>query len=144
MFYAIMSYGRAMGLGVFSATVFFVPRYIWLREKSVQAGMSAFGEAAIELLPWVAAWIVLDFIANIFRSQKEFPFDLLPSLIFVFYLGIPAILIYEWLGLKWFLIVVGGGVGLFILAAVILMLVVDKFDESKNQKPSGPPQVPGS
>ncbi|MEW6665129.1 MAG: hypothetical protein AB1512_07905 [Thermodesulfobacteriota bacterium] len=137
-----MSYPRAMGLGMFTLVFLFLPGYIWIRIHWAWTGWETFWTCAGALVPWTVACIIIDFLLNLFRKESEFPGELLHAPLFVLYFGIPAILLYEWIGLKWFLVIAGIMVGMFAvfgLAAAFLARRYERRGQVQEDAPSPPP-----
>lgn len=129
-----MSYPRAMFVGVCTLVLLFLPGYIWIRENLDWSGWKTFFICAGALILWTLACIIFDSIMNAFRKESAFPSDLIHAPLFVLYIGVPAILIYEWLGLKWFFVIVGIAVGLFVLFVLFIIFFSEKLFGEKDEE----------
>jgi hypothetical protein len=131
-----MSYSRAMFVGIGTLLLLFLPGYILIRENLDWSGWKTFFVCIGALIPWTLACIIFDSIMNIFRKESAFPSELIHAPLFVLYIGVPTILLYEWLGLKWLFVIFGGIVALFGLVAIFIIFFGEKLfgenDEEKN------------
>lgn len=126
-----MSYARAQFVGITTLVVAFVPGYVWLRTRLGYEAWNAFWTCAAALVPWTIVCMVFDAILNLFRKSPDYPIELVHAPLFVLYFGVPLILLYEWLGLKWLLGIAGGFAGLCIIAGVGAALYFGKQEKDR-------------
>ncbi len=125
-----MSYPYAMALGMTTLVFLFLPGYIWLRQDPEWSAWDAFFACAGALVPWTIFCVICTALVNLFRRQPAYATELLPAPIFTLFYGVPFILAYEFLGLRWFLIVIGALLGLLIAAGVTAALLARRSENS--------------
>jgi hypothetical protein len=129
-----MSYSRAMFVGIGTLVLLFLPGYILIRENLDWSGWKTFFICTGALIPWTLACVILDSIINIFRKESSSPSDLIHAPLFVLYIGVPAVLIYECLGLKWFSVIVGGVIAFFVLVALFIIFFGERLFGEKDEE----------
>jgi hypothetical protein len=128
-----------MGLGMLTLVFLFLPGYIWIRINWGWTGWETFWTCAGALIPWTLVCVILDSILNLFRKESESSAELIHAPLFVLYFGVPAILLYEWLGLKQSLVITGSVAGVILIFGLIVAFLVKRHERRRREEQDNQP-----